>query len=86
MRIFEVHSNGYITGVGKGDFGEEITEVRYNNVLDALLSKPPATKTTDYRLTFDLAWDPYSVPPKPGPEPAVEDKAEAYDILMGVES
>ena len=83
MRYFEIHNNGYIVGVGKGDIGLEITEERYNAVLSALPLKPPATEDTDYLLTVDLAWEAYSIPPAPPPEPTPEDKAEAYDILMG---
>lgn len=84
MRYYEIHNNGYVVGVGKGDVGTEITEERYNSVLSVLPLKPPAIGNTDYLLTIGLVWEPYERPPAPPPEPTVEDKAEAYDILMGV--
>lgn len=84
MRYFESQKDGYILGVGKGLFGTEIDVSRYNAVLAALPLKPPATETTDYRLKVDLTWEEYDVPPMPEPEPDDHDKAEAYDILMGV--
>ena len=83
MRYFEIQNNGYVVGVGKGNVGIEISEERYNSVLSALPLKPPATENTDYLLTIGLVWEPYERPPAPPLEPTIEDKAEAYDILMG---
>lgn len=82
MRYFEVQKDGYILGVGKGLFGTEIDESRYNAVLAALPLKPPATETTDYRLKLDLTWEPYPIDP-PDPDPELDD-SELLDILMGV--
>lgn len=84
MRYFEVIENGYILAIGQGNGHIEIDEDRYNAILSVIRSKPPATETTDYRLKTDLTWEEYEFPPEPEPEPDEHDKAEAYDILMGV--
>ena len=81
MNYFEVHNNDYIVGVGKGRYGIEINEDRYNAVINSLSLKPPATETTDYRLKTDLTWEQYDIPPKPI-DPEIED-SEALDIILG---
>ena len=82
MRYFEYDNGDYVIAVGTGEGGAEIDEARYNAVLAAIQVKPPKTEDTDYRLSVGLVWEPYHVEPEPD-EPTDEDKAEAYDILMG---
>ena len=77
---------GYITAIGTGSSGTEITEEEYNNILNIIRNKPPRTDTTDYRLKEDLTWEPYDAGPIPDPEPTDADYAEIGRILMGVES
>lgn len=84
MRYFEVIENGYILAIGQGNGHIEIDEERYNTILSIIRNKPQRTETTDYRLKMDLTWEEYEFPPEPEPEPDDTDKAEAYDILMGV--
>ena len=84
MRYFEVIENGYILAIGQGNGHIEIDEERYNTILNIIHSKPPQTDTTDYRLKLDLTWEEYEFLPEQEPEPDEYDKAEAYDILMGV--
>ena len=82
--VYKLIQNGYLMGVGVGNQGEEITEAEYSEILSAIRTKPPRTDTTDYRLREDLTWEAYEVePPTPEDEPTIEDKAEAYDILVG---
>ena len=84
--MFYMASNdGYIAIVGemRSDFGE-ITEERYNQSRQLLSNKPtPPDDKHDYRLTVGLEWELFGISPMPEPEPTIEDKAEAYDILVG---
>jgi len=84
MRYNKQIFNGFIVAVGSFNGGEEISEAEYNTILEVVRNKPTATETTDYRLREDLTWEAYEVEPPEPSEPSVEDKAEAYDILMGV--
>lgn len=85
MKCYKSVSDGYIISVGTGAGNTEITEQEYNQILGVIQNKHAATETTDYRLKTDLTWEAYAVEPQPY-EPTVEDKADGYDILMGVES
>lgn len=87
MKYFKQISDGYIVCIGTGG-GTEITEDEYNAILDLIHDKPPATEIADYRLREDLTWEAYEVtPPTEDTDPDdVFDKAEAFDILMGVTS
>lgn len=86
MGYFKDIRNGYVIAVGSGGMGTEITESEYIEILTIIRNKPTRTETTDYRLKADLTWEAYRIEPDPEPEPTDEDKAEAYDILTGVES
>ena len=83
VRFYKTISGGYILAIGTGIGGDEITEAEYNEIVSIILNKPTHTDTTDYRLREDLTWEPYEIEPVPDPEPTIEDKAEAYDILVG---
>ena len=84
MTFFKIVEDGYITAIGKGSSGTEITEAEYNEILTVLRTKPERTATTDYRLTVNLEWEEYEIPPEPDPEPTDEDYIEVGKILMGV--
>lgn len=79
----KIIQDDYIVAVGNGDFGAEISESEYNEILSIIHNKPKGTPTTDYRLREDLTWEEYEIPPMPEPEPTSD---EILDILMGVES
>lgn len=81
MRYYKTIDNGFITVIGTGAGGTEITEAEYNEILAVIQSKPPRTETTDYRLREDLTWEEYEVEP-PDPDPDVDD-AEAFQYLFG---
>lgn len=85
MRYYKMISNGYILSVGIGMGGEEITETEYNNILDIIHNSPTAPDGYGYRLTESLEWELYELPAvEPIEELSeVEEKAKAYDILMG---
>lgn len=84
MNYAKVVCNGYILGVGIANIGN-ITEEEYNEITGIFRSAPVAPSGYTYKLRADtLEWELVELPPEPEPEPTVEDKAEAYDILMGV--
>ena len=85
MTFYKLTENGYILSIGwiVGHSEYEITEEEYNHILYIIRNKPAATETTDYRLREDLTWEAYQVEPASDPDPTTEDKAEAYDILIG---
>ena len=84
MRYYKVIENGYITAIGTGGGGTEITEAEYNQILSVIQSKPPRTATTDYHLKEDLTWESYErIDPV---EPEELDPEEALNILLGRES
>ena len=84
MRFYKVTNDGYIYLIGIGGGGTEITEEEYNEIMSVIRSKPEGTETYDYQLKEDLTWEQYELEPV-DPEPSTEEKAEAYDILMGEE-
>lgn len=80
IRFFKIIDGEYITYIGTGSGGTEITEEEYNEILSAIHNKPPRTATTDYRLKTDLSWEEYEHEPDPEPDPTPE---EALSILLG---
>lgn len=84
MRHFKILSDGYITAIGTGPGGTEITEAEYNEIKSVIANMPQAKSGYWYRLKDDLTWE-QSELTIADPEPTVEEKAAAYDILMGLE-
>lgn len=68
----------------------EITEEKYNEIMTILKNRPSAPDGYSYRLTEDLQWELYELPKEETDEPIesnlteIEEKAQAYDIIMGV--
>lgn len=81
MRKFKLIFAGYISCIGEGNIGTEISEAEYAEIKAAIATKPPATETTDYWLREDLTWEEYEVEP-PDPNPEIDD-SEAWDIIFG---
>ena len=79
MRFYKIINGEYITEIGTGLNGEEITESEYNEILTLIQNKPPRTETTDYRLKTDLTWEPYEVEP----EPDIPSAEELLEIILG---
>ena len=66
-----------------GEIG--ISAAEYNEIMAIIRNAPKAQDGYAYKLRADdLTWELVELPPEPD-DPTVEDKAEAYDILMGVE-
>ncbi len=67
---FKSITNGYITAIGRGNTGAEITEAEYNELLSIIHAAPPAPEGYAYMLNADtLEWELVVLPPAPEPEP-----------------
>lgn len=81
MRYFKQVENGYITSIGTGYGGTEITEAEYTEIMTVIQNRPQETPTTGYRLKENLTWESYEKEPEP--EPSEIDETEAFNILIG---
>lgn len=84
MRYNKQTSNNYIIAIGTGCGGTEITKAEYDEIM-AIIQNRPSAEGKGYRLTTDLTWEEYDLPPEP--EPSDEDElsdAEALNVIMGV--
>lgn len=80
MRYYKLIENGYITAIGTGGGGTEITEQEYTSISEIIRTKPQETDTQGYHLRTDLTWEPYEKePPVPDDTPPDGlDEAAAY--------
>lgn len=62
MRYFKIIKDGYITTIGKGIGGEEITEEEYIKLLTIIKGKPQTDIGYDYILKENLTWEQIEVP------------------------
>lgn len=86
--FYKIVDGDYLFGIGTNgnDSVTAITENEYNEILSAVQTAPQAPDGYTYKLHADnLEWELVESPPAPEDEPTIEDKAEAYDILMGEE-
>lgn len=80
MRYYIIAENGYITGIGTGGGGEEITAAEYEEILTAIRNKPTVSDSVGYRLKTDLRWEQYTKEPEPDDDTAYpDDIAEALE-------
>jgi hypothetical protein len=71
-------SNGYVIATTRSDEQNAV-------IMQKIQNKPTDPEGFQYKLRADnLEWELVELPPVPEYEPTAEDKAEAYDILMGV--
>ena len=82
MKYYKQIENGYITAIGTGVGNVEITETKYNEIMDIIQNKPEGTDTLDYRLKEDLTWEAFGVEPTDFAEEELGAE-EALEILMG---
>ena len=83
MRYYKRISDNHILAVGTGNGNDEITEQEYNEIMSVIRSCPNE-EGKGYRLTADLTWEEYDLPPVP--EPSDDDEIstdEALNILLG---
>ena len=81
MRFYKNIENNYITAIGTGGSGTEITEAEYTTIMSVIQSKPSRTETTDYHLKTDLTWEAYEREPDV-PSDEIDD-TEALRIITG---
>lgn len=81
MRYYKLIENGYITAIGTGAGGEEITAAEYDEIMTTIHNKPAETATLKYRLKTDMTWESYEVEPEP-PSDEIDD-SEALGIILG---
>ena len=91
MRYYKMLSDGYITAIGTGPGGTEITEAEYNDIKSVIDNMPQAESGYWYRLTDSLVLERYeiiTVAPEPTTEEriaALEEELDAAKILLGLE-
>lgn len=81
MRFFKLIEDGFITRIGSGAGGEEITEAEYDEIMAVIQNKPTRTEDTDYRLLKDMTWVAVTIE-----EEELDDEIsdlEALEILLG---
>ena len=62
-------------------YGKEITQAEYEEILTMLRNPPTAPDGYGYRLTADLAWELYELPPAEVTDE--EATAEDYEAALG---
>lgn len=85
-RYYKIVEDGYVTSIGTGKDGEEITAEEYEEIRALIADKPTPPEGYDYRLTAALEWEPYELPPAPDPMDEVLDAATAASVIMEVMS
>lgn len=83
MRYFKCIKSGYILAVGTGTAGDEITPSEYEQIMSVIAARPATPEGYGCRLTTELTWEQYALPPEPTPEepPTSEDYEEALSRL-----
>lgn len=62
--------------------GEEISETKYNEILDIIRNRPEAPEGYSYRLTSDIEWELYEASIVEDTDPELTE-AEILNILIG---
>lgn len=85
MRKYKLVIDGYILFFGTGYMGAEIMDAEYEQIASCVHSKPESPEGYGYRLrNDDLTWELYELPVIEPEATETEQKALAYDIVMGV--
>ena len=82
MKYNKQVSNTYLTAIGTGPGGIEITEDEYNAIMDVIRNRP-AAEGKGYRLCTDLTWEEYDIPPVVLSDDDEISTDEALNILLG---
>lgn len=83
MRYCKTIEDGYLTAIGTGPGGEEITQEEYDHILAIIRSCPAAEAGYMYRLKANLTWELVPAPQEVA-DPEISD-SEALDIILGGE-
>lgn len=73
--------DGYITAIGTGKGKVQITQAEYDEILSMLRNRPTAPEGYGCRLTADLVWELYELPPEEVTDE--EATAEDYEAALG---
>lgn len=82
MRYYKQIKDNYISSIGTGYDGDEITEQEYNEIMSVIQSCPNE-EGKGYRLCTDLTWEEYDLPPVVLSDDDELSADEAMDILLG---
>ena len=81
---YNKHINGdYITAIGTGDGGIEITKTEFDELLALIKNNPTPSEGHGYRLRVDLTWEEYELPPVVVRDEVTDE--EALRIILGEE-
>ena len=86
MRYFKTVKSGYIMTIGIGNGGIEISEDEYHELYDIFINRPGFDGNIYELRETTLEWEQtgtYAEAEEPT-ETETEQKAQAYDIIMGV--
>ena len=83
-RYYKNVEDGYIVSIGIGEDGNEITAEEYADISTVITERPVPQDGYDYKLTENLEWELYELPPAPDPMDEIVDPAEALTIIAGV--
>ena len=80
----KIVTDKYIRCVAIGEYGDEISEAEYKEIIDVIRAIPTAPDGYAYKLRADsLEWELVMLPPDPpDPDPDLDD-SEALEILLG---
>ena len=86
MGFVKSETDGYILGVAQVSGNGNISESEYNAITETIRNMPTAPDGYQYHLTTGLEWELSEIPTIDETETLseTEQKAFAYDILMGV--
>ena len=80
MKYYKLIEDGYLTAIGTGNGGIEITDEEYNSLLEHIRNRPEAEEGYGYRLKEDLTWELYELPIVPEEEISSD---ELMDMIEG---
>lgn len=84
MRKHKYISGGYISQIGEGSGGMEISDAEYQRLMALLQARPEEPAGKIYRLREDEEWELCDADARPEPDPEAEiSSAEAMEIITG---
>ena len=63
MRYYKIVTDNLLSVIGVGNGGVEITEAEYHHLKTIIDNIPKAPTGYGYRLTVELEWELYELPP-----------------------
>lgn len=84
MKYYKNIDENYLQSVSFGTGQIEVTQEEFENLLSIIRAKPMDIGRKIWRLSVNLTWELYELPPEPEPSDSDElTDAEALDILLG---